>query len=306
MLFHNLSNMMSVRRISFISGIALSSYYYRSSARVVKRIDPMTERMIIEAASERTAYGYRRIWALLRNSGIHANRKTVRRVLKRNNLSLPAHKHHNRTKTRNLFRPSGPDQLWETDITYIPTESGMTYLMCIKDCFSKEWQGYHYSRSCMASDAIKSVEDAVMRAFDGEVPEGLVLRVDNGPQYIARKFREAMMLLGIRIEYIQKHTPEDNGNIESFHNSIKTDYIWPYEFRDFTEAKKQVEYAFTDYNTVRPHSSIMYLAPKEFRNRWSSDPGFRAQYQESLEKEKEKKRSKRENRRKMEVKANGI
>ena len=182
----------------------------------------------------------------------------------------------------------------------------MTYLMCVKDCFSKEWQGYHYSLSCMASDAVKSVEDAVMRAFDGKVPEGLVLRVDNGPQYIARKFREAMKLLGIRIEYIQKHTPEDNAEIESFHNSIKTDYIWPYEFRDFTEAQKQVEYAFTDYNTVRPHSSIMYLAPKEFRKRWSSDPGFRAQYQESLEKEREKKRSWRESRRRMEVEANGI
>lgn len=55
--------------------------------------------------------------------------------------------------------------------------------------------------------------------------------------------------------------------------------------------------------TVR---TIMYLAPKEFRNRWSSDPGFRAQYLESLEKGKEKKRSRRENRKKMEVKANGI
>ena len=40
---------------------------------------------------------------------------------------------------RNLFKPTGPDQLWETDITYIPTESGMTYPIRIKDCFTKEW-----------------------------------------------------------------------------------------------------------------------------------------------------------------------
>ena len=139
------------------------------------------------------------------------NVKTVRRILKKNNLALPARKHKGRTKTRNLFRPSGPDQLWETDITYIPTLAGMTYLMCIKDCFSKEWQGYRYSMTCMASDAIKSVEDAVMRAFNGNVPQGLVLRTDNGPQYISRKFREAMRLLGIRIEYIRKETPEDKG-----------------------------------------------------------------------------------------------
>ena len=42
-----------------------------------------------------------------------------------------------------------------------------------------------------------------------------------------------MKLLGIRLEYIQKQTPEDNGNIESFHNSIKTDYIWPVDISDF-------------------------------------------------------------------------
>ena len=77
------------------------------------------------------------------------NQKTVRKVLKDSNLSLPAHKNRGRAKKRNLFCPRGPDQLWETDITYIPMEEGMTYLMCIKDTFTKEWQGHPYSRPCM-------------------------------------------------------------------------------------------------------------------------------------------------------------
>ena len=102
-------------------------------------------------------------------------------MLKDNNLSIPASKHKGRMNTRNLYKPIGPDQLCETDITCIPTESGMTYLMCIKDCFTKEWQGFHYSRSCMAKDAIRSVENAVLVAFNGSVPEGLILRTDNGP-----------------------------------------------------------------------------------------------------------------------------
>ena len=97
----------------------------------------------------------------------------------------------------------------------------MTYLKAIKDCFTKEWQGCHYSRSCLSGDAIKAVEDAVLRAFGGEVSESFTLRKDNGPQYIAQQFRSSMNLLGIHIEYIQKHTPEDNGNIESFHSSLK-------------------------------------------------------------------------------------
>ena len=122
------------------------------------------------------------------------NQKTIRKVLKDNKLNLPASKNRGRTESRNLFKPTGPDQLWETDIAYIPTESRVTYLMCIKDCFTKEWQGYHYPRSCMARDAIRSVENAVLMAFNGTVPEGLVLRIDNGPQYISKEFRSAMKL----------------------------------------------------------------------------------------------------------------
>ena len=101
----------------------------------------------------------------------------------------------------------------------------MTYMMCIKDKFTKDWQGYNYSRSRMARDSVWSVENSVLMVFNGTAPEGLALRTDNGSQYIPHGFRNAMKLLGIRLEYIQKHTPEDNGDIESFHNSIKTDYI---------------------------------------------------------------------------------
>lgn len=286
MILNDLRASIPLRRISRISGMSLSSYYYKPGKRVITRLDPSVRERIHEIASERPTYGYRRIWAVLRNSGIHVNRKTVQRVLQKSNLSLPASKHRGRTRTRNLFQPKDPDQLWETDITYIPTALGMTYLMCIKDCFTKEWQGYHYSRSCMAKDAIRSVENGVMNAFDRDVPDGLTLRTDNGPQYISSRFRNAMNLLGISLEYIQKHTPEDNGNIESFHNSIKTDYIWPNEFRDFRDASLAIEKAFSDYNECRPHSSIDYYPPREFRRRFLNDSLFREEYLRSIEKSK--------------------
>jgi len=279
MVIEDLKPKMSLRNISRISGISLSGYYYMPRKRHIQRLDSSTKERIREIASERPTYGYRRVWAILRNHGTRVNQKTVRKVLKESNLSLPASKHRGRTKSRNLFKPTAPDQLWETDITYIPTESGMTYLMCIKDTFTKEWQGYHYSRSCMAKDAIRSVENAVLMAFDRSVPEGLVLRTDNGPQYISHEFRSAMKLLGIKLEYIQKHTPEDNGDIESFHNSIKTDYIWPNELKDFHDTSIAIGKAFTDYNECRPHSSIDYLPPREFRRKFLDDPAFREKFE---------------------------
>ena len=279
MVINDLKDQIPLREISRISGISLSGYYYKPVKRHIQRLDPSIKERIRYIASERPTYGYRRVWAILRNHGTKVNQKTVRKVLKDNKLNLPASKHRGRTKTRNLFRPRGPDQLWQTDITYIPTESGMTYLMCIKDTFTKEWQGYHYSRSCMARDAIRSVENAVLLAFNGTVPEGLVLRTDNGPQYISKEFRSAMKLLGIKLEYIQKHTPEDNGDIVSFHNSIKTDYIWPNEFRNFNDASIEIEKAFYDYNECRPHSSIDYLPPREFRKKFLNDPAFRERFE---------------------------
>ena len=279
MVIDDLKDQISLREISRISGISLSGYYYKPVKRHIQRLDPAIKEKIRYIASERPTYGYRRVWAVLRNSGTEVNQMTFRNILKDNKLNLPASKHRVKTKKRNLFRPHGPDQLWQTDITYIPTESGMTYLMCIKDCFTKEWQGYRYSRSCMARDAIRSVENAVLLAFNGSVPEGLVLRTDSGPQYISKEFRSAMKLLGINLEYIQKHTPEDNGDIESFHNSIKTDYIWPNEFRNFNDASIEIEKAFTDYNECRPHSSIDYLPPREFRRKFLNDSAFRERFE---------------------------
>ena len=116
----------------------------------------------------------------------------------------------------------------------------------------------------------------------------LILRTDNGPQYISREFRESMKLLGIKSEYIQKHTPEDNGDIESFHNSLKTDYIWVNDLETFQDAENLMEHAFIDYNTVRPHSSIDYLPPDEFERRLHDEDGFRDKFLEGRNRREER------------------
>ena len=124
------------------------------------------------------------------------------------------------------------------------------------------------------------LEDAVLGAFDGGVPEYLILRVDNGPQYISQQSRSSMNLLRISLEYIQKHTPEDNGNIESFHSSLKRTTSGPTNSR---EASVAIESAFTDYNKKRPHSSVDYLPSRVFRRKFQNDQSFREGYTRKLE-----------------------
>ena len=128
---------MPVARISRAMDIPRSSIYYNRIERSVNRKTRVTgsiETEIKRISGERTTYGYRRVWALLRNSGIHVNIKTVRRIMRRNNLALPYAKHKNRTRSGDLTKPHNIDRLWETDIHYVSTvRDGMHYLMSIKD-----------------------------------------------------------------------------------------------------------------------------------------------------------------------------
>ena len=70
---------------------------------------------------------------MMRNSGMHVNKKTVRRILRNHNLGLPYGKHRNRIGKRNLTKPDNINRLWETDIHYVSTfRDGMAYLMSFK------------------------------------------------------------------------------------------------------------------------------------------------------------------------------
>ncbi len=105
---------------------------------------------------------------------------------------------------------------------------------------------------------------------------------------ISQPFRISMDPMGISLEYIQKQTPEDNGDIESFYSLIKTDYIWPNKLETFNDVKELMEFAFTDYNTVRPLSSIGYLPPDEFEKRWIKDEEFKNKFLEERKRKDER------------------
>ena len=157
--------------------------------------------------------------------------------------------------------------------------------MAVKDCFSKRWLSYNFSRTCTAKDCVKPIEEAYAIRYNNSNLNNLVLRTDNGPQYIAKSFKEIVRLLNIPYEYIEKQTPEDNGDIESFHNSLKTDYIWLNDLESYEDAKELMEYASKDY---RPHSSIGYLTPVEFEKQWNSSEEFRNKFLEERRKKEER------------------
>ena len=64
------------------------------------------------------------------------------------------------------------------------------------------------------------------------------------------------------------HTPEQNGHVESFHKTLKKEYVWPHEFANYQEAKVALEKARINYNGSRIHSALGYLTPDEFMELW--------------------------------------
>jgi putative transposase len=76
--------------------------------------------------------------------------------------------------------------------------------------------------------------------------------------------RESMKFLGVKLEFIYYNTPEQNGHIESFHKTLKKEYLWPHDFKNYQDAEIAIAEAFKDYNSVRPHSSLGYRTPYEF------------------------------------------
>ena len=89
----------------------------------------------------------------------------------------------------------------------------MYYLMAVKDCFFKRRISYNFSRTCTANDCVKPIEEAYAIRYRDSNLNNLVLRTDNGTQYIAKSFKAPVKLLDVKHEYIQKQTHEDNRDI---------------------------------------------------------------------------------------------
>ena len=169
--------------------------------------------------------------------------------------------------SRTLFRPSAPNQLWQTDITYVWCGvDGWCYCFNVLDAFSRRWISHVLDITASKDTAIQSILDAVVVAKP-ECPK-LIIRTDNGSQYNSQDFRKAVTSLKIQQEFIWHHTPQQNGHVESFHKTLKKEYLWPHEFENFQSAQTVLVKAFEDYNSSRIHSALGYLTLDEFTELW--------------------------------------
>jgi putative transposase len=228
------------------------------------------EKEIQQISLQRPTYGTRRMAAILtRILVIPINRKRIQRIFRKMGYITPSKskKEIMRSKVPNV-KADRPNQVWEADLTYIHCGiDGWGYLFNVFDVFTREWVGYCFDLSAVKENAIISVENALVTHKD-IAPENLVIRTDNGSQYTSKAFRKSLSVLGLKLEHIHYNTPEQNGHIESFHKTLKKEYIWSNDFQNYQETESAIRDAFLDYNQNRIHSALRYLTPYEFISKW--------------------------------------
>lgn len=258
-------NGISLRKSLRYSGCSSTMYYYKRKPRN-RRVDPAILDMIQEIAAHRPSYGTRRMAAILsKEMGRPINRKQVRRIFYTLNWLKPAQKKQDIIKAaaKKPVLPSGPGQLWEADMTYVWCGiDGWCYLFNVIDVFTRQWVGYSFDTTASKESAIQSIVNSI--ATSKTDTGRLRLRVDNGSQYRSKRFTDSMKALGVQVEFIHVHTPEQNGHIESFHKTLKKEYIWTRDFASYQQANETIRMAYQDYNHSRIHSALGYRTPEEF------------------------------------------
>ena len=260
-----------LNRALLLCGVSKKAWYYTPRPRNVSP-DPEVRDMVQKIGPARPTYGTRRMAAQVsRELNRSVNRKAIRRIFGRLSWSEPS-----RTKREIIRankkppRPKAPNEFWESDMSYIWCGAdGWGYCFNVIDVFTRQWLAFTLAGRATRREAIMAVNNAVAAA--NPVLSGLTLRVDNGSQYTSREFRSSMAALGIALEYIYVNTPEQNGHIESFHKTLKKEYVWPREFADIREAKGAILAAFEYYNHCRIHSALRYRTPSEFAGQYRQD-----------------------------------
>jgi transposase InsO family protein len=268
---------LSVERMCALAGVARAGYY-----RWLQGAAPRLEEAGVRDAIQRIAlrqrhYGYRRIARELRRDGWCVNHKRVLRLMREDNLLclrakpfVPAttDSHHGWHVVANLARgmlPSGVDQLWVADITYIRLAHEFIYLAVVMDAFSRKVIGWAIEAHLQASLALAALNMAILARQPG--PHRLIHHSDRGVQYACGDYVGVLEAHAISASMSRPGNPYDNAKAESFMKTLKQEEVNGQAYRDIAQARAEIgSFIEAVYNTTRLHSALGYRPPVEFED----------------------------------------
>lgn len=228
---------------------------------------------------EFNALGYEYIAHELKKEYV-INKKKVYRLMQENNLLLGR-----------LIRPMGKREFvqfrrieaskpleylcWDIKYIWIQGERRNYYLLSVLDVYSRKILAWLFQGSIRQIDLV----NLLRQVNQMHELKGVILRNDNGSQFIAHSVRNFLKTSEVKQEFTHVATPEENSYIEAFHSILEHDVIERNEFDSYYEAKETLQRYFFHYNYHRLHRSIGFMTPQQ---KWEETDVFVTTFSENL------------------------
>jgi len=203
--------------------------------------------------------GYRRLTFMMLDSDLVAvSPSSVYRVLKKAGL-INQWNPKPRRKGNGFVQPLRPHDHWHIDISYLNICGTFYYMCSILDGCSRSIVHWEIRESMKEAE----IETIIQRAREKYPDVSPRIISDNGPQFIAKEFKEYIRIAGMTHVRTSPYYPQSNGKLERYHRTIKNECIRPGVILSLEDARSVVEDYVKHYNTVRLHSSIGYITPED-------------------------------------------
>ncbi len=271
-----------VRMMCRCLSVSTSGFYAwqkREPSAHTKRDDALRGRIKDIHADSRKTYGSPRVHAELAEEGFEVSRKRVARLMaeegivgrRKRAFRKTTDSKHDQPIADNVldqnFEADAPDKAWVADITYIRTHRGWLYLAVVIDLYSRRVVGWSMAEHMRTELVLNALGMAL--GSRNPHPEGLLFHSDRGSQYAAAKYRDALKDAGITCSMSRRANCWDNAVAESFFATLKVELIYRAVLLNPGLAKTTIaEWIEVFYNGKRRHSSIGYLAPREYERRF--------------------------------------
>jgi len=266
---------LTVERMCVLARVTRAGYYRQWRASAPRQEETAVRDAIQRVALGNRRYGYRRIAAQLRRDGLVANHKRVLRLMRRDNLlclrrrpfvPVTTDSRHQWRVVPNLARglvPTGLDQLWVADITYVRLAEEFAFLAVLLDAFSRRVIGWALDIHLRASLATTALQMAI--AARRPTPGSLIHHSDRGVQYACGEYAVLLAAHDIQPSMSRVGNPYDNARAESFIKTLKQEEVDGRNYRDLEDARETIGAFIEDvYNRQRLHSALAYRPPAEF------------------------------------------
>jgi putative transposase len=222
-------------------------------------LEPWEKEAIIGFHQQYPLEGYRRLaFMMLDRDVVAVSPSSTYRVLKAAGL-LEGWNAKPSKKGMGFVQPLLPHEHWHVDVSYINISGTFYYLCSALDGCSRSIVHWELREAMTEAD----VEIILQRGLEKYPQAKPRIISDNGPQFIARDFKEFIRIAGLSHVRTSPYYPQSNGKIERWHKSLKEDCIRPGVPLCLDDARRLVSNFVTHYNTVRLHSAIGYIAPHD-------------------------------------------